>query len=83
MAATVGFFARNITCGSGLAEATDAAMLCSVNLFMARTDRLGCFMQLVCLPRRSLVSTCNLLIPADSSCNVLISSFIGQSLKFL
>ena len=72
---------------SGLAEATDAdaAMLCSVlvNLLNVRTDRLGCFVQLVCLPRRSLVSTCNLLIPAVSSCNVLISSFIGQFPQFL
>lgn len=85
MVATVAFSHGIFLVASGLAEATDAAMLCSVlvNLLNVRTDRLGCFMQLVCLPRRSLVSTCNLLIPAVSSCNVLISSFIGQSLRFL
>ena len=79
MVATVAFLHGIFLVASGLAEATDAdaAMLCSVlvNLLNVRTDRLGCFMQLVCLPLRSLVSTCNLLIPEVSSCSFSIPEF--------
>ena len=62
MVATVAFSHGILLVASGLAEATDAAMLCSVlvNLLNVRTDRLGCFMQLFvyrCV-RWSVLATC-------------------------